>query len=100
MFYLQYILYYYSFIIFVENKIVNEKICILYICIFVYQKEYVKKFQDDINNLRKIEYENLFTQNELLRNDFLNHEKLTKEVQSSLEDAKYKSNDQEKIRKV
>ncbi|SOS77039.1 conserved Plasmodium protein, unknown function [Plasmodium sp. gorilla clade G1] len=56
----------------------------------VFEKEYVKKFQDDINNLRKIEYENLFTQNELLRNDFLNHEKLTKEVQSSLEDANKK----------
>ncbi|CAI7721028.1 WD repeat-containing protein, putative [Plasmodium vivax] len=56
----------------------------------VFEKEYIKKFGEDINKLRKAEYENIFTQNELLRNDFLNHEKLTKEVQSSLEDANKK----------
>ncbi|SBT86655.1 WD repeat-containing protein, putative [Plasmodium malariae] len=56
----------------------------------VFEKEYVKKFGDDINKLRKTRHEDIFTQNELLRNDFLNHEKFTKEIQNSLEDANKK----------
>ncbi|SBT36460.1 WD repeat-containing protein, putative [Plasmodium ovale wallikeri] len=52
------------------------------------KKECVKKFGDDISKFKKADYEDIFTQNELLRNDFLNHEKFTKEIQSSLEDAK------------
>ncbi|GAW81448.1 WD-repeat potein [Plasmodium gonderi] len=56
----------------------------------VFEREYIKKFGEDMNKLRKTEYENIFTQNELLRNDFMNHEKLTKEVQQSLEVANKK----------
>ncbi|SCQ16555.1 WD repeat-containing protein, putative [Plasmodium ovale] len=56
----------------------------------VFEKECVKKFGDDISKFKKADYEDIFTQNELLRNDFLNHEKFTKEIQISLEDAKKK----------
>ncbi|GAB66959.1 hypothetical protein PCYB_103090 [Plasmodium cynomolgi strain B] len=69
-----------------EKLLKNAKV--VNISSFNKNEEYIKKFGDDINRLRKAEYENIFTQNELLRNDFLNHEKLTKEVQNSLEDAK------------
>lgn len=56
----------------------------------VFEKEYFKKYGDDINILRKGKREDILTQNELLRNDFWNHQEFTKDIQNSLEEANKK----------
>lgn len=54
----------------------------------VFEKEYMKKYGEDLDNLRKSEpTDNIFIQNELLRDDFQKTEKITEEVKNSLESA-------------